>query len=206
MRKAMVTVFELGLQNEVENMPPSASVWVGDGDAKVVNENPLGKVPILITRDGMTLIDSTLICEYLASLVSEKNLLPPGGNERWRVLNFQALAHGTMDALILRGVEKQIRPTELVWNEWIERQNDKIARTLDRFESMVAEKELESVNLGTITLGIVLGYLEQRFQDRSWRDGRSGLGTWFDEFKQRPSMQATIPPIVPPAHLDPRKN
>jgi glutathione S-transferase len=53
-RKTAVTVIEAGLDDEVEKITPLDSVWVGDGDAGVVDENPLGKVPVLIARDGST--------------------------------------------------------------------------------------------------------------------------------------------------------
>ena len=44
--------------------------------------NPLGKMPTLISREGATLIVSTLICEYLTSLAPEAALLPDLGPER----------------------------------------------------------------------------------------------------------------------------
>lgn len=205
-RKTMVTVYEAGLQDEVDLLAPSALVWVGDGPSEVVNENPLGKVPVLIRRDKSPLIESNLICEYLASLVPERNLLPSEGDERWSILNLNALAHGAIDAMINRGVETQFRPAELVWEEWITRQSAKIERTLDRFEALSGNDRLEETNLAAITLGSALGYLEQRFQDRSWRKGRPDLANWFDEFAKRASMRATMPPVAPPPDQDPRRS
>jgi glutathione S-transferase len=205
-RKVMITGIEAGLDDEIENLTPSVSVWVDAGDAGVSEENPLGKIPVLIARDGSTLIDSSVICEYLASLAPEKNFLPPSGDERWRVLNFQALAQGTMDAMIFRALETSVRPEPYGWMDWADRQTAKISRALDRFDQMAVEGEIGPVNLGSITLGSALGYLEQRQGDTSWRSTRPRLARWFDGFKIRRSMETTIPPSLPPAHLDPRRS
>lgn len=207
-RKVLVTGIEAGLDEEVERINPEESVWVGDGDPEVSAENPLGKIPTLITRDGSTLIDSTLICEYLASLSPEAGLLPSAGPERWRVLNLQALAQGVMDAIIFRAFDTLLRPEQFRWDDWAQRQTNKISRAMDRFEAMSATGKLESdgaVNLGTISLGCVLGYLVDRFNDAAWRDGHPNLSQWYDTFSQRESMLATPPPPLPPAHLDPRR-
>ncbi|MDE0727750.1 MAG: glutathione S-transferase N-terminal domain-containing protein [Alphaproteobacteria bacterium] len=99
-RKVVVTAIEAGLDNEIERVKPIDNVWIGNGDEEVSRNNPLGKMPTLISREGTTLIDSALICEYLTSLAPEAALLPDMGPERWRVLQLQALAQGLMDATV----------------------------------------------------------------------------------------------------------
>ena len=88
----MVTAIEAGIEGNLERIDPANSVWVGDGDPGVVNENPLGKVPVLTTGIGLRMIDSTLIGEYFASLALAIELLPVDGAKRWQVRNLQALA------------------------------------------------------------------------------------------------------------------
>jgi glutathione S-transferase len=198
-RKVVVTAIEAGLDDEIERISPSVRVWVGDGDSGVNNVNPLGKIPTLITRDGTTLIDSSLICEYLASLVPSAGLLPSAGNARWQVLQLQALAQGAMDAVVSKFVEQHLRPDHLCWNDWVARQELKASRTFDRLETMARDycfglATVESVNLGTITVGCTLGFLDQRLSDQRWRAGRPTLAAWYEDFRQRPSMLATVPP------------
>lgn len=204
-RKAVITAIEAGLDNEVERITPVASVWVGDGDAEVAERNPLGKVPTLVTREDTVLIDSTLICEYLASLAPDVGLLPAAGPEHWRVLHLQALAQGFMDAMVFRLLETQVRPEQYGWDEWIARQSTKIARTMDSLETMQESGELDGLNLGTITLGCALGYLVQRTGETSWREDHPSLSQWFEIFSQREAMQTTMPTPLPPPHLDPRR-
>ena len=46
-----------------------------------------------------------------------------------------------------------------------------------------------------ITLGCALGYAERRHRAWPWREGRPALAALFDMLAQRPSFQATIPPV-----------
>jgi glutathione S-transferase len=209
-RKVVVTAIEAGLNDEIERVKPEASVWIGEGDLGVTAVNPLGKIPTLTTRKGVSLPDSSLICEYLSSLAPEKALLPLQGNERWEVLRHQTLAQGMMDAIIMRAAETQIRPDKYTWPEGIQRHTTKIERTLDAFEDSIVNESAhalnqDAVNLATITLACTLGYLVQRFGIEDWRQTRPHLSTWYDTFSKRASMTATAPPSIPPAHLDPRK-
>lgn len=209
-RKVVVTGIEAGLDGEIERLTPAESVWIGSGDPQVADENPLGKIPTLIMRNGEALIDSTLICEYLASLAPDALLLPQSGTERWQVLQLQALAQGAMDAIMLRNVEMLFRPGSMQWDEYVARQTTKIDRTFNYLEKEISYEQAayaidSAINLGTITLACTLGYLAQRFDDQSWRDSRPALAKWFDIFSQRTSMQTTMPSPLPPAHLDPRQ-
>lgn len=200
-RKVVVTAIEAGLDGEIKRITLERRMWTGDGDPAVAEANPVGKVPTLISRDGTTLIDSCLICEYLASLAPDAGLLPDSGPGRWRVLQLQALAQGALDAAVSRFVERQLRPAGLQWSDWLARQSVKLRRTFDRFETMIEAGEIpaaDAVDLGTITLGCTLAYLDQREGDQSWRKGRTGLSMWYDEFIRRESMRATVPPPLAP--------
>jgi glutathione S-transferase len=45
-----------------------------------------------------------------------------------------------------------------------------------------------------VAIGIALGYLDFRFDELHWRDGRPRLTAWFATFNARASVQAN-PPI-----------
>ena len=49
------------------------------------------------------------------------------------------------------------------------------------------------LDIGTITIGCALGYLDFRFPDLDWRTSHPATAKWFESFSQRPSMQATKP-------------
>jgi glutathione S-transferase len=50
-----------------------------------------------------------------------------------------------------------------------------------------------TVDIGTITTGCALGYLDFRYADEGWRATRPKLAAWFERFAQRPSMARTAP-------------
>ena len=49
------------------------------------------------------------------------------------------------------------------------------------------------LDIGTITIGAALGYLDFRFPDIAWRTTRPQLAAWQAGFDARPSMAATRP-------------
>lgn len=192
-RKVAVTAIEAGLGDRIEKV--ETNVW--DPACDIGEENPLGKVPALTTEGGTVLCDSPLICEYLDSLNSGAKLIPAEGAERWRVLNLAALADGVMDGAVARVIELRMRPEERRWDGWLSRQKGKIDRALDTLERQAAAGDLGGgVTLGSVALGCALGYLDLRFPDDRWRDGRPALAGWFEGFNQRPSMQQTQPPAA----------
>ena len=95
-RKVRIAAMETGQDGEIEQI--ETMVW--DPETDIAKVNPLGKVPALTTDDGLVLCDSPLICEYLDSRHHGARLIPPGGPERWKVLNLQALSDGIMDAAV----------------------------------------------------------------------------------------------------------
>jgi len=49
------------------------------------------------------------------------------------------------------------------------------------------------VDIGTISVGCALGYMDFRFASERWRDDHKNLSAWYDEFSQRSSMRDTVP-------------
>ena len=70
-----------------------------ESPAELLGDNPLSKVPCLVTDDGVALPDSPIICEYLDSIGTNAKLLPEHGAPRWHVLRVVALADGTIDCI-----------------------------------------------------------------------------------------------------------
>src|SRR5690242_13052727 len=64
-RKVMVVALETGLAARIEKIPTTV-VPVTPNEA-LQSENPLVKVPTLLTDAGEALYDSPVICEYLDS-------------------------------------------------------------------------------------------------------------------------------------------
>lgn len=187
-RKVNVTAAELGLDGRIERVTTD----VRDPQSGLAGDNPLGKVPALVTETGERLFDSPVICEYLDSLHDGTKIFPAGGPPRWTALRQQALGDGLLDAALLRMIETKRRPEVLRWPDWTALQKGKIDRAVDQFEAEVEALE-GPLTIGQITAGCALGYLDFRFADDDWRPGHPKLAAWYETFARRPSMQSTVP-------------
>ncbi|HEC90889.1 MAG TPA: hypothetical protein ENI55_04405, partial [Alphaproteobacteria bacterium] len=190
-RKVMVVAMETGLAESIDLVP--TNVWQPDTDIQI--HNPLGKVPALITEGGEVLYDSPVICEYLDSLHEGAKLFPPAGGARWTALRRQALGDGIMEATVLRLLEGK-RPSGERSEAWANRQKLAIKRALDGLEEE-ADELLGDMDIGKLTIGVALGYLDFRFAGDDWRSGRGRLADWFDDVNRRPSMTGTAPKDPP---------
>lgn len=189
-RKVLVVASELGLADRIEKLPSAASPI--KADQTIVVHNPTGKVPTLLTDDGMSLFDSRVICEYIDSIDGTQRIFPAAGPARWNALREQAIGDGLLDAALLARYEGFMRPEELRWEAWTTGQLTKIDVSLAAIEA-VADSFGDRVDIGTITIGCALHYLDFRFAHRPWREANPRAAAWFERFSQRESMKASSP-------------
>lgn len=194
-RKVLVVAHETGQASEIA--PASCNASPVNADAEVIRDNPLGKIPTLVTDDGQTLFDSRVICEYLDAQ-GQGGLFPSAGEARWTALTHQALADGLLDAAILCRYEAVMRPQEKQWDGWRDGQMGKVSRALDQIEASLDEIA-KALTIGTIATGCALGYLDFRFPEVNWRAAHPRSAEWFEAFGARPSMEATRPAEARPA-------
>jgi len=187
-RKVLVTAHEAGFADKIDRVPTGTFLPIEPHDG-VIADNPLGKIPAMVLDDGTALYDSRVICEYLATEGSG-DLLPATGAARWTALRLQALGQGLSDAGVALRYETAMRPAERQWDQWIDAQRARIARSVDALNGDDFG-DLGDVTLGTIAVAVALSYLDFRFEDIKWRDGRERLAEWYAAFAQRPSMTAT---------------
>ncbi len=195
-RKVVVCAAELGLSDRIELTPSGPQ-----NAAEVRRDNPLGKVPALLTDAGEALYDSPVICEYLDSLHDGEKLFPASGDARWRALRLQALGDGVLDAALLVVMEGR-RPESERSPDFVAFQKRKIGDALDALEADVGELGVgelgvgelgAALDIGAITVGCALGYLDFRLSEDGWRTGRPGLAAWYEDHARRPSMVASVP-------------
>lgn len=186
-RKVLMSAHVLGLMNRIEIVKADTR----DPSDTLKDQNPLGKIPVLILDDGRPLYDSRVICEYLDSLVGGGRLFP-GGEARWPALKLQAEADGMLDAAILQVYEVRFRPEEKRHQPWLERQREKVERALADLERDPPVFAGDP-HIGHVTLACALGYLDFRFQG-AWRKQHPRLAQWLTEFDHRvPAYTETMP-------------
>jgi glutathione S-transferase len=179
-RKVMVVAHEKGLSERIEivQMDP----WTDP--AGLLAATPVGKVPALVTDEGLLLTESTTISEYLDAIGSGKPLLD--GN-RWDVLSRVGTAQGLIDAAFGCVIERR-RPQERQWPDWIARQT----RAIDRCLSQSSPRS-GRFDLGDISLACGLAYMDFRLPTMAWRAQYPDIAAWLDDVNERPSMLATRP-------------
>jgi glutathione S-transferase len=187
-RKVRVVAFECGLADRLQGI--ASHPWRAPDDLKALN--PLGKIPTLVTDDGLVLFDSPVICEYFDSLHAGPKLIPAAGRARWIARRTEALGDGVMDAAVLWRVEITQRKEVGQLADWVRRQEGAITRALDALEHD-SEAFAGPLTIGPIAVACALGYLDFRFGFLDWRKTRPKLAQWFAEFSKRPSMVATAP-------------
>lgn len=187
-RKVEIVLLETGQRDDVTDV--AAAGHPTNPATMPTNVNPMGKIPVLVRDDGPAIYDSRVICRFLndragAALYPETRL--------WDVLTLEATGDGIADAAVLMVYEKRSRPEDMVYAPWVEGQWDKVARALDVLQDRWQSLLEGPLNMGQISVGAALGYLDFRHPDRDWRDGRKTLAGWYATFAERPSMQATMP-------------
>ena len=154
--------------------------------------NPIGRVPVLVLPDGMSLADSSVICEYLCAQFSGPKKFLGDSQLKWQVLKNQSLADGILDCAVNVVLEKR-RPKELCSQSHIQDQFYDIKNALGYFDQHVGELSISEPNLGAIALGCALGYLDFRIPELLWRESYLGLVAGFDKLSQRDSFLKTLP-------------
>ena len=186
-RKCLATAHELNMGDQLEFVPANSGPV--KRDQNIIVSNPLGKVPTFITDEGVVLYDSRVICEYLNS-VGKGQLFPAEGPARWACLTLQSLADGMMDAALLARYEIALRPEHLRWEDWRLGQLDKIETSLRHLET-IAPTLSQTLDIGLLTLGCALWYLDLRFPELAWRNRFPAVAAWAEVFMKRPSMSKT---------------
>ncbi len=188
-RKVRIAVSVLGLDDKVRI--DSASTQ--DASDPIRQQNPLGKIPVLLLEDGTAFFDSPVILEYLDMLAGGGRIIPKDAKARFDALRLEALADGILDASILVVYEGRYRPAEKHEQKWLDLQAGKVSRSLAALEA--APPGLDAPpNVGQITLACALGYRDFRFEP-TWRKDHPRLAAWLEAFAARvPAFAATKPP------------
>lgn len=185
-RMARIVVREKGLQGRVETILAKTRTV----DSPYYGINPSGRVPYLVTDDGVGLEESALICAYLDHLDGKPVFDLPQSLEARRL---EAQARSMLDGLSVWGRELT-RPENERSPGVIRHETDRAMRMADVWEREIEHPLMQgALNMVQLTLACALG-LEARNPGFRWRPGRPKLSQWFDKIAARPSFAATAPP------------
>ena len=190
-RKVRVVLLEkkIPFQLQVENP------WLPD--SPVPGFNPLGKVPVLVLEDGVSVFDSRVIVEYLDNVSPVAHLIPSEPKIRMVVRGVEALADGVTDAAVALYLERK-RPPEQQRSDWLLLQEKTLFRGLEALSEALGEKPWylgNGMTLADVVCGCMLGYLELRFPEISWRTAHPNLAKLADKLATRASFKETVPVV-----------
>ena len=189
-RKVMIVAHERGVAGRLNCVRTVATTSKPHGDLMI--DNPLSKIPTLVLNDGTVIYDSPVICEYFDSIGDEETpkLFPAPPKARLSALRRQALGDGFLDLLVLlRDERMRANPSEAHLVSAAVRKK----AILDSLELEAPELAAIQFGIGHVAIGCALSYLDFRYADEDWREGRQRLANWHATFVARPSVVATEP-------------
>lgn len=168
-----------------------------EGQTRVPEYNPLGKVPVLVLDDDQTLYDSRVIVEYLDMISPVSRLIPSSPRDAIECKRWEALADGIADAAATIFIEQK-RPSGLQSADWVARQQEKINRGIAALSKSLGDQHWchgNNLTIADIALGSTLGYLNLRFPDIDWQDTHPNLAVHYQKLLLRTSFFDTLPPV-----------
>jgi glutathione S-transferase len=159
---------------------------------RIESVNPLRRVPVLeIYHDSGekdVLRHSILICEYLDTLSEHNKIIE--NNFSFKSIYYSFL--GITERALSLFYETRRAP-ELQSIDNMNKFKSTINMSLDEVEKLLETYPIANVNLITIILSALLGYLDFRLSNEiDWRENRPKLVKWFSEFQQQEVFQKTL--------------
>jgi glutathione S-transferase len=152
------------------------------GPAILVDINPLGIIPTLLTDDGLSVFDSVAIMHYFDRLKKGK-LYPSNNGKRTQAEILESLCDGICDSLLAIVYERRFRDEEKVHQPWIDRQWKKVVSGLQHL-SVHLPKIGKRLHGGHFALAATIGYLGLRFKDQ-WEAEHPELIDWASKFEKK---------------------
>ena len=149
--------------------------------AELIGNNPLGKIPLLLTEDGRSIFDSRAIMQFIDRETGRK-LYPRNAAKRTEADVLEALCDGICDCLLAIVYERRFRPEDKVHQDWMDRQWKKVERSLDHLEANLP-RTTKTLHGGHFALAALLAYLSLRFEGK-WERGRPKLKNWPKKFEK----------------------
>ncbi len=188
-RKVRIAISLLGFDKDVRIETADTT----DLNDSVRQQNPLGKIPVLIAEDGSVVYDSRVILDYLDHRAGGGKIIPRDATQRLAALRLQALGDGILDASILTMYEGRWRKPEMHEPKWLDHQAGKVGRALAALEAAPPAFDAAAgvPHVGQIALACALGYRDLRFGG-DWRAEYPRLVAWLEDFAARvPAFAAT---------------
>jgi len=149
-RRVAITMQLLGLPYEHKSL----SVFSTYDQFRAIN--PMVKAPTLVCDDGVQLIDSTLIIDYLETLAG-RSLMPSEPLARRAALRRIGTALAACEKTVHIMLEKRLRPADKQHEPWARRVEEQLLAALEALEHEVSAAPLacgEALEQDSLTVAV----------------------------------------------------
>lgn len=158
--------------------------------------NPLLKAPTLLTDDGVALMDSNVILDYLAGVEPRiAALTPPKAPERLTALRASGLALTVMEKAVQRQYERMLRPAEKQHERWVDRVMGQLTTGLSVLDAELPGSGWIGGDLGLadITVACAFGFTHTVLADVVETSRYRILGAFCARAEALPAFRAAPP-------------
>ena len=121
--------------------------------------NPLLKAPTLLADDGVALMDSNVILDYLAGVDPRiAALTPSSAPERLTALRTTGLSLTVMEKAVQRHYERTLRPAEKQHGPWVDRVMGQLTPGLDALDGELPVSGWIGSELGLADITVVCAF------------------------------------------------
>ena len=135
--------------------------------------NPVVKAPTLILDDGSTLMDSSLILDYLDNRHPERSLMPAPQTPRQHCLYLLGLALAAMEKSVQLVYEQQLRPEDKRHLPWQERVASQLTAAYTLLEQAMAKQApaIDALDQAGISIAVAWRFTRELLpQQLNWPD------------------------------------
>lgn len=167
-RRVAISLSEMGL--EFEHIP--ISVFSHLAEFKAIN--PVVRAPTLILDDQTVFTDSHVIIEYFDRAGPSRSLWPESDVERRGAASVLGMAQTTCDKTVQLVYERELRPDDKQFPDWINRVTAQVTAACETLESLVEDAPLwlaaDRLNVAGISLSVVCTFMQHRIP-HLWESG-----------------------------------
>lgn len=158
--------------------------------------NPLLKAPTLLTDDGVALMDSNVILDYLAGVDPRIAALTPSkAPERLAALRATGVALTVMEKAVQRHYERMLRPAEKQHGPWVDRVMGQLTAGLDALDGELPGSGWTGGELGIadITAVCAFGFTQSVLADIVETSRHPNLRAFCARAEALPAFRAAPP-------------
>ena len=158
--------------------------------------NPLLKAPTLVTDDGVALMDSSVILDYLAGVDPRIAALTPSkAPQRLKALRATGLALTVMEKAVQRHYERMLRPAEKQHEPWVDRVMGQLTAGLSALDAELPRSGWIGGELGLadITAACAFGFTHSVLGDLVDTGRYPNLGAFCARAEALPAFRAAPP-------------